>query len=249
MAWLWRLPWVGVFGPTCGKRPPLFADTAMSPGDRFDALNVRALGGDQYAEHFALQPANECQAVSRVPANQPPIGHKRATACQAKLRGLIQAEYVNVLNSPAFDKFQKVSKRHATDVLDQSLQETIREQFADKGAGAALQASDGAIMARPDETTLEILRRLQQHRVQLGEQHLTGIGKTSPQQPGMLVALDQKPQPDATVESFLPIARQANQGFARLTAGLGRICIVLTRRVSRCCLRLKLVLPGCVRPA
>jgi transposase len=32
------------------------------------------------------------------------------------------------------------------------------------------------------KTTLELLRRLQKHRVQLGEQRLTGIGKTSPQQ-------------------------------------------------------------------
>ena len=32
------------------------------------------------------------------------------------------------------------------------------------------------------KTTLELLRRLQQHRVQLGSQHLTGIGKTSAEQ-------------------------------------------------------------------
>ena len=32
------------------------------------------------------------------------------------------------------------------------------------------------------KTTLELLRRLQKHRVQLGEQRLTGIGKTSSQQ-------------------------------------------------------------------
>ncbi len=32
------------------------------------------------------------------------------------------------------------------------------------------------------KTTLELLRRLQKHRVQLGEQRLTGIGKTTPAQ-------------------------------------------------------------------
>ncbi len=39
------------------------------------------------------------------------------------------------------------------------------------------------------KTTLELLRRLQKHRVQLGEQHLTGIGKTSPQQLDLFEAL------------------------------------------------------------
>jgi hypothetical protein len=39
------------------------------------------------------------------------------------------------------------------------------------------------------KTTLELLRRLQKHRVQLGEQPLTGIGKTSPQQLDLFEAL------------------------------------------------------------
>ena len=43
--------------------------------------------------------------------------------------------------------------------------------------------------AHSPETTLELLRRLQKHRVQLGEQHLTGIGKTSPQQLDLCEAL------------------------------------------------------------
>lgn len=39
------------------------------------------------------------------------------------------------------------------------------------------------------KTTLELLRRLQKHRVQLGEQRLTGIGKTTPQQLELFAAL------------------------------------------------------------
>lgn len=39
------------------------------------------------------------------------------------------------------------------------------------------------------KTTLELLRRLQKHRVQLGEQRLTGIGKTSSQQLELFEAL------------------------------------------------------------
>jgi len=39
------------------------------------------------------------------------------------------------------------------------------------------------------KTTLELLRGLQKHRVQIGEQHLTGLGKTSPQQLGLFAAL------------------------------------------------------------
>ena len=39
------------------------------------------------------------------------------------------------------------------------------------------------------KTTLELLRRLQQHRVQLGEQRLTGIGKTSAEQLELFEAL------------------------------------------------------------
>lgn|SRR5574337_363385 len=39
------------------------------------------------------------------------------------------------------------------------------------------------------KTTLELLRRLQKHRVQLGNQSLTGIGKTSPQQLDLFEAL------------------------------------------------------------
>lgn len=39
------------------------------------------------------------------------------------------------------------------------------------------------------KTTLELLRRLQKHRVQIGEQHLTGLGKTSPQQLELFAAL------------------------------------------------------------
>lgn len=39
------------------------------------------------------------------------------------------------------------------------------------------------------KTTLELLRRLQQHRVQLGHQRLSGIGKTSPQQLELFEAL------------------------------------------------------------
>lgn len=46
--------------------------------------------------------------------------------------------------------------------------------------------------AHSPKTTLEILRRLQQHRVRLGEQHLTGIGKTSPQQQELFEALNIK---------------------------------------------------------
>lgn len=39
------------------------------------------------------------------------------------------------------------------------------------------------------KTTLELLRRLQQHRVQLGDQRLTGIGKTSAEQLELFEAL------------------------------------------------------------
>ena len=39
------------------------------------------------------------------------------------------------------------------------------------------------------KTTLELLRRLQQHGVQLGNQRFTGIGKTSTEQPELSEAL------------------------------------------------------------
>jgi len=42
------------------------------------------------------------------------------------------------------------------------------------------------------KSTLELLRRLQKHRVQLGNQQLTGIGKTSAQQLELFAALDLK---------------------------------------------------------
>jgi len=42
------------------------------------------------------------------------------------------------------------------------------------------------------KTTLELLRRLQKHRVHIGNQHLTGIGKTSDQQLELFAALDLK---------------------------------------------------------
>jgi len=42
------------------------------------------------------------------------------------------------------------------------------------------------------KTTLELLRRLQKHRVQLGNQQLTGIGRTSAQQLELFAALDIK---------------------------------------------------------
>jgi len=42
------------------------------------------------------------------------------------------------------------------------------------------------------KTTLELLRRLQKHRVQIGHQQLTGIGKTSAQQLELFAALDLK---------------------------------------------------------
>lgn len=42
------------------------------------------------------------------------------------------------------------------------------------------------------KTTLELLRRLQQHRVQIGNQHLAGIGKTSPEQLELFAALGVK---------------------------------------------------------
>nr|MBA2237852.1 hypothetical protein [Lysobacter sp.] len=35
---------------------------------------------------------------------------------------------------------------------------------------------------RSPKTALEILRRIQQHRVQIGNQQLLGVGKISPQQ-------------------------------------------------------------------
>ncbi len=37
-------------------------------------------------------------------------------------------------------------------------------------------------LAHSPKTTLELLRRQQKHRVQLGEQRLTGFGKTTPAQ-------------------------------------------------------------------
>lgn len=40
------------------------------------------------------------------------------------------------------------------------------------------------------KTTLELLRRLQKHRVQIGEQHLTGLGKSSQQQFELFAALE-----------------------------------------------------------
>ena len=39
------------------------------------------------------------------------------------------------------------------------------------------------------KTTLELLRRLQKHRVQLGQQRITGIGKTTPAQLELFNAL------------------------------------------------------------
>ena len=42
------------------------------------------------------------------------------------------------------------------------------------------------------KTALELLRRIQQHRVTIGTQHLTGIGKITPQQLQLFEALTVK---------------------------------------------------------
>lgn len=48
---------------------------------------------------------------------------------------------------------------------------------------------DLTLCAHSPKTTLELLRRLQKHRVQLGEQRLTGICKTSVEQLDLFEAL------------------------------------------------------------
>ncbi|HET8899321.1 MAG TPA: hypothetical protein VFN09_11170 [Rhodanobacteraceae bacterium] len=43
--------------------------------------------------------------------------------------------------------------------------------------------------AHSPKTALEVLRRLQKHQVQIGKQHLTGLGKLNPQQLQLFEAL------------------------------------------------------------
>lgn len=132
----------------------IFTDPSLSLGKRFSELVKDAEAGDLNAEHFALQIANDCRSLEKVPDDQPPLGQTKATAYQIQLNGQIKASCAEVTSDPAFAKFSSILSSYPADVYDGSMKLTIRQQFANAGPDAALTAAVSAISQRPDESTV-----------------------------------------------------------------------------------------------
>ncbi len=156
----------------------VFVATAVSVGDRFAALAELAASGDPDAEHFALQIANECRAMSLVLVDQPSLGQSTATPYQMQISARIKAECADVLASAAYPRFEHLLDTRGRDYLDAPMRNTIRQQFADVGPDAALTAATSAIAQRPDEATVamvsEVLRELE-----IGSTHLRAFSQGS----------------------------------------------------------------------
>lgn len=131
----------------------VFADTSQPLSARFTDLVTLAIEGDTSAAHLAVQIANHCNAFSRVPVDQPPLGHSHATTYQIQLRREVQSKCATVLNAPKFSDLKNWLKKHPVDALDKPLEAAVRHYYANGGSQAALRAAVGAVVARPDETT------------------------------------------------------------------------------------------------
>lgn len=134
----------------------VFINQDASVGRRFSELAEMAEKGDLNAKHFALQIANDCAALNKVPDDQPPIGQAKATPYQMQLRGEMKAECAEVTSDPAFSKFNSILNSYPADVYDGSMKLTIRQEFANRGPDAAINAAVSAISQRPDESTVDM---------------------------------------------------------------------------------------------
>lgn len=133
-----------------------FTDPSLSVGKRFNELAEMAERGDLNAKHFALQIANDCAALSKVPDDQPALGQTKATPYQIQLHGQMKAACAEVIADPAFPKFEKIIGAHPVDVYDGTMKLTIRQQFANRGPDAAIDAVVSAISQRPDDATVDM---------------------------------------------------------------------------------------------
>ncbi len=136
------------------KARVIFTNPSLSIGKRFSELAKIAENGDLNAKHFALQIANDCASLSKVPDDQPALGQPKATAYQIQLRGQMKANCAEVTSDPAFLKLSSILSSYPADVYDGSMKLTIRQQFANRGPDAALTAAVSAISQRPDESTI-----------------------------------------------------------------------------------------------
>ncbi|HET8940602.1 MAG TPA: hypothetical protein VFN13_01260 [Rudaea sp.] len=168
----------------------VFIDSSLSIGKRFSILARKAEVGDQDAKHFALQIANDCAAVSRIPDDQPPVGQKKATSYQMQLRARMKASCAEVLSDPGFAEIKAILDHYSSDVLDGNMEFTIRQQFADAGPTAAINVAVSAISQRPDEATIGMigdqLAKLDVSSIYL-QPELSSINSVNPDQRNQLM--------------------------------------------------------------
>lgn len=135
----------------------LFSDADATLAERFTELAGRVASGDLAAAHLAVQIANECHSVAGLPPGTPPVGQEKATPEQAKALEQARHDCEAVRSAPEFARIQALVKDHPVEVFDVPIKQAIREQFADAGSGAALDAAVSALRARPDGVTARVV--------------------------------------------------------------------------------------------
>ncbi|MGA7298523.1 MAG: hypothetical protein WBW92_13580 [Rhodanobacteraceae bacterium] len=141
----------------------VYADKDLTLAERFTELAERMASGDTAAAHLAVQIANECDSVSSLSPGTPPIGHDKATPYQEGVLEQARHDCAAALSSPEFARVKVVLSQHPVSVFDAPIKQAIREQFADAGSGAALDAAVSALRARPDGVTARVVAQELSH--------------------------------------------------------------------------------------
>lgn len=129
----------------------IYADTRLSPAQRFDLLAERGNAlGDPMAMHLALGMAQECKLLQEFSFDKLDQGRSYAADYREQIRRQLLARCEGILSHASFGQFMKILDMTDRYVFVHPAMQAVREQYAEHGSQAALQAGFDALRNAPD---------------------------------------------------------------------------------------------------
>lgn len=134
----------------------LFLDESSDRLARFRYLSELAEKGDADAKYFEAQMAMDCSVASRAAADPSILSNSKSGVRDqvAQAISVINLGCTSLLASPEYEKFKHDSGDKPRDAFDADIVTKMKEAFANHGPDSLRSEALGALISRPDETTV-----------------------------------------------------------------------------------------------
>lgn len=137
----------------------LFFDESADRLARFRNLSELARRGNADAKYFEAQMAMDCEVAARAAADPSILSNSKPGVRDqvAQAISIMNTDCSNLLASPEYEEFKQTNDDKPRDAFNADIVTKMKEEFANNGPDSLRSEALGALMSRPDETTVSTI--------------------------------------------------------------------------------------------